>query len=45
MKEEDITKEILKYKRINNRNSGMLIVLFSILLFVLIVAVYIMATS
>ena len=37
----DLNQELLKYKRINNRNSGMIIILLCILLFVCIVTVYV----
>ena len=40
-KEMELNSEILKMKKINNRNSAIIIVLLSILLFVCIVMVYI----
>ena len=36
-----VTGEILKYKKINNRNSAMIIVLLGVLLFVCILMVYV----
>ena len=39
--QENVSKELLMYKKINNRNSGMIIVLLGILLFVLVMAVYV----
>ncbi len=41
MDNQNFNKELLKYKKINNRNSAMIIVLLGILLFVCIMAVYV----
>ena len=40
-KEYDVNEEILNLKRINNRNSAIIIALLAILLFVCIVMVYV----
>ncbi len=41
MEEKNVNSELLKYKKINNRNSGIIIVLLAILLFVCVMAVYV----
>ena len=41
MQEKEITSELLKLKKINNRNSAIIIVLLAILLFVCIVMFYV----
>ena len=41
MKEKELNSEILKFKKINNRNSAMIITLLAILLFVCVVMVYV----
>jgi ABC-type xylose transport system permease subunit len=41
LSEQELNKLIIRYKKINNRNSGMLIILFAILLFVCVMAIYV----
>ncbi len=40
-KEKELNSEILKLKKINNRNSAMIIALLAILLFVCVIMVYV----
>ena len=40
-KEKELNSEILKFKKINNRNSAMIIALLAILLFVCIIMLYV----
>ena len=39
--EKNINKELIRFKKINNRNSGMIIVLLGMLLFVCVICVYV----
>lgn len=41
MENKNITEEIVRLKKVNNRNSAMIIALLAILLFVCIIAVWI----
>lgn len=41
MENRNLNEEILNLKKVNNRNSGIIIVLLAILLFVCVVAVYV----
>lgn len=41
MSEKDLNEKILRYKKVNNRNNGIIIVLLAILLFVCIMMVYV----
>lgn len=41
MENRNLNEEILNLKKVNNRNSGIIIVLLAILLFVCLVAVYV----
>ncbi len=39
--EKNVNQELIKFKKINNRNSGIIIVLLGMLLFVCIICVYV----
>ena len=41
MNKSDLNKALLRYKKLNNRNSAIIIVLLAILLFVCVMAVYV----
>ncbi len=41
MNEAEVNSELIRYKKINNRNSAMIIVLLAILLFVCVVMLYV----
>ncbi len=38
---KNLNNQLLKYKKINNRNSGIIIVLLGMLLFVCVICVYV----